>query len=160
MADKLEKETQTHWGAYIAGLRRQSGYTQKQLADIAGMGVSTISKWELRETRPENRLDIQSIVARLLGAPNGSLKIPIYPKKGAPTDQEREINEILETKLGSLQAIQEYPIKLSFLLGTAWKRLDQIYKDEIISFLEYQVLRAGGRIPNIYLTETEDNELG
>lgn len=47
------------FGEKLSKLRKESNYTQEQLADILGVSRQSVSKWELDETYPETEKMIQ-----------------------------------------------------------------------------------------------------
>lgn len=46
----MERKTM---GSFIAALRKSSGYTQKQLAEMLGVSDKTVSHWERDESAPD-----------------------------------------------------------------------------------------------------------
>ena len=40
-------------GAFIAQLRKEKGFTQKQLSEILGVSDKTVSHWEREESSPD-----------------------------------------------------------------------------------------------------------
>ena len=45
------------FGAFVAGLRREKGYTQKELADRLFISDKAVSKWETGADRKSTRLN-------------------------------------------------------------------------------------------------------
>lgn len=54
---------QVRIGRFIAEMRKEQAYTQRQLADILGISDKTISKWEMGNGLPEVSLMIPLCVA-------------------------------------------------------------------------------------------------
>lgn len=57
----------TNFPAMIRATRKRRGWTQEELAEAAGVGRSTIIRWEKGETRPEPQQ--LRAVANVLGIP-------------------------------------------------------------------------------------------
>lgn len=61
------------FGEKLRVLRMQKGMTQQQLAKAAGLGINTISNYEIGKTYPHNR-EVYSTLAGILDVPVDSLR--------------------------------------------------------------------------------------
>lgn len=83
MEKELEKLT---FGEKLAKLRRQSNYTQEQLAEILGVSRQAVSKWESGVTYPETEKLLR--IGELFDCSMDELLKDAPPKRDAPPAQD------------------------------------------------------------------------
>jgi transcriptional regulator with XRE-family HTH domain len=139
MADR-----RTHFGHTLRTLRAAAGLTQAELAERAGVSVSTISQWEQRESAPRVWSNTLRRVSKTLDA------IP-QPGRAARSDLGRRARQRATNRSPNvLAALEEYPDELGYLLGDAWRELSAESKRSIIHYMEYELLRSRGELQFSY----------
>jgi transcriptional regulator with XRE-family HTH domain len=131
------------FGGYIKGLRERAGLTQVELAARAKVSVSTISQWEHRKTEP--RLwsnNLRRVLKVLDNTKQGS--------RARKLSKQRSRQRTARLEQSDLAALQEYPIELAYLLGTAWGELSKDSKLAILEYMEYKLLRCRGGLEAIH----------
>ena len=85
----METRQNERTGRFIGDMRREQGFTQKELADALGVTDKAVSKWERGVSCPDIALIIP--LARLLGVTAGELLSGEKEAKEEPASvQERD----------------------------------------------------------------------
>lgn len=94
----MSSEGRRVFGARVAGLRKQKGMTQGDLAAVIGRTASWLSQVE-RGVQPVNRLDVLRLLAHGLGVPLQVLQPDAPSPADAEPETEVEANDLDEARL-------------------------------------------------------------
>lgn len=87
----------THFGSFVAALRREQGLTQKELADCLHITDKAVSKWETGASLPDTALLLP--LAEALGVTVTELLLCRRQEQAAPLDAS-ETERAVQTALG------------------------------------------------------------
>ena len=120
------------FGAFVAGLRREKGYTQKELADRLFISDKAVSKWETGASIPDTALLVP--LSELLGVSVTELLMSEKMEK-ENTLEPGQVETIVKTAItyGEDTVKRAYQVKsrwpfyygMSFLAGVAGMLLDR-----------------------------------
>lgn len=106
-------------GKFIAVLRKSSGMTQKQLAQMLNVSDKTISHWERDESAPD--ISVIPIIAEIFGVTCDELLHGEKLTKDSPKSDsfvrkgEKQLKYLIDNKLNSLRLRTIIPIALTVL---------------------------------------------
>ncbi|MEV6163773.1 helix-turn-helix domain-containing protein [Streptomyces sp. NPDC052052] len=130
-ADLMGTTTELAPGANLAALRKERGFTQRQLARRANISVSLLSKIEVGDRT------LTPAVAADLGKPMGLSMAEVLGKASVPQDEEERLpalrSAIRDYDLPGRQAVQEDALSAS--LGAAGQYRDNVEVTRLLATL-------------------------
>lgn len=134
-------------GAFIAQLRKEKGFTQKQLSEILGVSDKTVSHWEREESSPD--ISLLPLLANTLGVTVDEL---LAGEKKEPTYTEEIIPEKTEEMKMSCQAPEEENSEDTALFHTTDTLYQKFKTKNYISIALSLIALLCGEIANYYVT--------
>ena len=92
------------FGAFVSALRREKGYTQKELAEKLCISDKAVSKWETGTSLPDTALLVP--LSEILGVSVTELLLCRHTEKDAPLEPQ-QVEQVIKTALGYSGAAPE-----------------------------------------------------